>query len=194
MLLKDPPTALLAEEKIVVINNQAVSKLIVSWQPIVGVTQYQVNYRFNNGNFVSTTVSSPDFEIFNSDVGTYEFQVFSYNAALQTSATSADLTFVAQGKTALPGNVTGLTAEPISEKLVRLSWNLSTDVDVIHGGRVYVRHSTKTDGSGTFSNSVDLIEALAGNTTTAEVPYLEGEYILKSSEMMEIDLVQERQV
>jgi len=178
-LLKDPPSALQAEEKIVVINNQAVSKLIVSWQPIVGVTQYQVNYRFNNGNFVSQTVSAPDFEIFDSDIGTYEFQVFSYNAALQTSATSADLTFIAQGKTALPANVTGLTAEPISEKLVRLRWNLSTDVDVIHGGRVFVRHSTKTDGSGTFSNSVDLIEALAGNTTTAEVPYLEGEYILK---------------
>ena len=178
-LPKDPPSALQAEEKIVVINNQAVSKLIVSWQPIVGVTQYQVNYRFNNGNFISQTVSSPDFEIFNSDVGTYEFQVFSYNTALQTSATSANLTFTAQGKTALPGNVTGLTAEPISEKLVRLRWNLSTDVDVIHGGRVYVRHSTKTDGSGTFTNSIDLIEALAGNTTTAEVPYLEGEYILK---------------
>ena len=178
-LPKDPPSALQAEEKIVVINNQAVSKLIISWQPIVGVTQYQVNYRFNNGNFVSQTVSSPDFEIFDSDIGTYEIQVFSYNAALQTSATSADLTFVAQGKTALPGNVTGLTAEPISEKLVRLRWNLSTDVDVIHGGRVYVRHSTLTDGSGTFANSTDLIEALAGNTTTAEVPYLEGEYILR---------------
>ena len=178
-LPKDPPTALLAEEKLVEINNQAVSKLIVSWQPIVGVTQYQVNYRFNNGNFVSTTVSSPDFEIFNTDIGTYEFQVFSYNAALQTSATSADLTFNAVGKTALPSNVTGLTAEPINEKLVRLRWNRSTDLDVTHGGRVYVRHSTKTDGSGTFSNSVDLIEALAGNTTSAEVPYLEGEYILK---------------
>ena len=84
-----------------------------------------------------------------------------------------------KGKTALPSNVTGLTAEPISEKLVRLRWNLSTDVDVIHGGRVYVRHSTLTDGSGTFANSTDLIEALAGNTTTAEVPYLEGEYILR---------------
>jgi len=178
-LPKDPPNALQAEEKIVVINNQAVSKLIISWQPIVGVTQYQVNYRFNNGNFISQTVSAPDFEIFDSDIGTYEFQVFSYNTALQTSATSSNLTFTAQGKTALPANVTGLTAEPISEKLVRLRWNLSTDVDVIHGGRVYVRHSTKTDGSGTFSNSVDLVEALAGNTTTAELPYLEGEYILK---------------
>ena len=178
-LPKNPPSALQAEEKIVEINNQAVSKLIVSWQPITGVTQYQVNYRFNNGNFVSQTVSSPDFEIFNSDIGTYEIQVFSYNAALQTSATSADLTFNAVGKTALPSDVTGLTAEPISSKLVRLRWNLSTDLDVTHGGLVYVRHSTKTDGTGTFSNSVDLIQALAGNTTTAEVPYLEGEYILK---------------
>ena len=178
-LPKDPPNALQAEEKIVEINNQAVSKLIVSWQPIVGVTQYQVNYRFNNGNYVSTTVSSPDFEIFNTDIGTYEFQVFSYNTALQTSATSADLTFNAVGKTALPSNVTGLSAEPINEKLVRLRWNLSTDLDVTHGGRVYVRHSTLTNGNGTFSNSTDLIQALAGNTTSAEVPYLEGEYILK---------------
>ena len=90
-LPKDPPNALQAEEKIVEINNQAVSKLIVSWQPIVGVTQYQVNYRFNNGNFVSTTVSSPDFEIFNTDIGTYEFQVFSYNAALPVSYTHLTL-------------------------------------------------------------------------------------------------------
>ncbi len=178
-LPKDPPSALQAEEKIVEINNQAVSKLIVSWQPIVGVTQYQVNYRFNNGNFVSTTVSSPDFEIFNTDIGTYEFQVFSYNAALQTSATSADLTFFAVGKTALPSNVTGLSAEPINEKLVRLRWNRSTDIDVTHGGRVYVRHSPLTDGNGTFTNSTDLIQALSGATTSAEVPYLEGEYILK---------------
>ena len=175
----NPPSALTAVEKIVEINNRAVAKIILSWQPIVGVTQYQVNYRFNNGNFITTTVMSPDFEIFDTDIGTYEFQVFSYNNALQTSATSADLTFNAVGKTAIPSDVTGLTAEPISSKLVRLRWNLSPDLDVIHGGRVYVRHSSKTDGTGTFTNSTDLIQALAGNTTSAEVPYLDGEYILK---------------
>ena len=177
--LTSPPAALVATEQIVEINNRAVAKIILSWQPIVGVTEYQVNYRFNNGNFVSTTVSSPDFELFNSDIGTYEFQVFSFNTALQPSPTSADLTFNAVGKTAIPSDVTGLTAEPISSKLVRLRWNLSTDLDVIHGGRVYVRHSSKTDGTGTFTNSTDLIQALAGNTTSAEVPYLDGEYILK---------------
>ena len=178
-LLPNPPSALIAQEKIVEINNRAVSKIILSWQPIVGVTQYQVNYRFNNGNFITTTVLSPDFEVLNTDIGTYEFQVFSYNSSLQTSATSADLTFNAIGKTAIPSDVSGLTIEPINDKLARLRWNLSTDLDVTHGGRVYVRHSTKTDGTGTFTNSVDLIQALAGNTTSAIVPNLDGEYILK---------------
>ena len=175
----DPPNNVVANEKIVVINNQAVAKLIVSWQPIIGVTQYQVNYRFNNGNYTSQTVSSPDYEIFNTEKGVYEIQVFAYNKALELSPTSSDITFNAVGKTAVPANVQNLTAEPITDKVIRLRWNLSTDVDVIHGGRVYVRHSTKTDGSGTFSNAVDLIEALAGNTTEAIVPRLEGEYLLR---------------
>ena len=175
----DPPNNVIANEKIVVINNQAVAKLIISWQPITGVTQYQVNYRFNNGNYTSQTVSRPDYEIFNTEKGVYEIQIFAYNAALEISATSSDLTFNAVGKTAVPANVSNLTAEPISDKLIRLRWDLSTDVDVTHGGRVYVRHSTKTDGSGTFSNAVDLIEALAGNTTEATVPRLEGEYLLR---------------
>ena len=175
----DPPNNVVANEKIVVINNQAVAKLIISWQPITGVTQYQVNYRFNNGNYTSQTVSRPDYEIFNTEKGVYEIQIFAYNAALEISATSSDITFNAVGKTAVPSNVQNLTAEPISDKLIRLRWDLSTDVDVTHGGRVYVRHSTDASGAATFSNSVDLIEALAGNTTEATVPRLEGEYLLR---------------
>ena len=175
----DPPNNVVANEKIVVINNQAVAKLIISWQPITGVTQYQVNYRFNNGNYTSQTVSRPDYEIFNTEKGVYEIQIFAYNAALEISATSSDITFNAVGKTAVPANVQNLTAEPISDKLIRLRWDLSTDVDVTHGGRVYVRHSTDVSGAATFSNSVDLIEALAGNTTEATVPRLEGEYLLR---------------
>ena len=69
--------------------------------------------------------------------------------------------------------------EPITNKLVRLRWTKAVDPDVLHGGRVYVRHSNLTDGSGTFQNSVDLVTALAGNTTDVVVPSLDGEYILK---------------
>ena len=51
--LQPPPSNLSAVETIVPINNQAVSKIFLSWQPITGVIEYQVNYRYENGNFVS---------------------------------------------------------------------------------------------------------------------------------------------
>ena len=176
---RNPPSNLQAAERTVIINALAVTKLIVSWVSVTGVNQYLVQYRFNNTNWVNEIVFRPDFELLNTQAGTYEFRVFSYNAALKLSATSTDLTFNAVGKTAKPSDVQNLSIEPITNKLVRLRWNRSTDPDVIHGGRVYVRHSNLTDGSGTFQNSVDLITALAGNTTDATVPSLEGEYILK---------------
>jgi len=176
---KDPPSNLQASERIVVINALALTKLILSWVSVTGVSQYLVQYRFNNTNWVNEIVFRPDFEILNTEAGTYEFRVFSYNAALKLSATSSDITFNAVGKTARPSNVQNLSIEPITNKLVRLRWQKSTDPDVLHGGRIYVRHTNLTDGSGTFQSSVDLVTALAGNTTDVIVPSLEGEYILK---------------
>ena len=177
-LVKPPPTGLSADEVIVLINNQPVSKLIIRWQPVTGVSSYMITYRFDDNNIVSATTSSPDFEIFNTKVGSYEVSVRSLNAALEPSATAVTATFNTIGKTAVPGDVTGLTAEPVNKTTVRLRWNLSTDLDVTHGGLVYIRHSSKTDGTGTFSNAVDLVKA-PGNSTTVDVALLEGEYILK---------------
>ncbi len=177
--LKDPPSGLSAIEKIVTINNLAVSKIIVSWEVRTGVSQYLVQYRFNNTNWRSETVFRPDIEILNSEAGTYEIRVFSFNAALRLSNSASNITFTAEGKTIPPSAVQNLSYEPLTNKEVRLRWNLTTDPDVLHGGRVFVRHSNKTDGTGSFQNSVDLVPALAGNSTLAVVPALEGEYILK---------------
>jgi len=178
--LQPPPSNLSAVEKIVPINNQAVSKIIISWQPIVGVVEYQVNYRFNNGNFVSTKVSSPDFEIINSQLGTYEIQVFSYNINAQLSATSNDLTFNAVGKTALPEDPTGLTIEPVSDLFVRLRFTPATDIDVTHGGSISVRHTPSVDPAvATFSNSTEIIPKLSGNISETLVPALTGTYSIK---------------
>ena len=176
---KDPPENLQASERVVVINALAVSKIILSWKSVTGVSQYLVQYRFNNTNWVSETVFRPDFELLGTEKGIYEFRVYSYNAALTLSATFSGLGFSAVGKTAPPSDVQNLSMEPITNKLVRLRWSKAVDPDVIHGGRVYIRHSNLTDGTGTFQNSVDLISALAGNTTDVVLPSLEGEYILK---------------
>ena len=177
--LPPPPSNLSAFETIVAINNQAVSKIIISWRPIVGVVEYQVNYRYNNGNYVTERVTRPDFEIINSQLGTYEIQVFSYNIQGQLSTTSNDLTFLAVGKTALPEDPTGLTMEPVSELFIRLRFNPATDIDVTHGGSVSVRHTTDITGSATFANSVEIIPKLSGNISETLVPALTGTYSIK---------------
>jgi len=174
-----PPSALTISEKTIVINNIARSKLIVDWQPVEGVTQYQVNYKYKDGNYVSQVVFSSDFELLDTPVGEYTFEVFSYNAALNISANSTTKTFTAIGKTALPDNPTGLTIEPVNEEFVRLRFNQSTAIDVLHGGRVYVRHTNQTGGSATFQTAQDVIEAVAGSATEAICPSLEGTYLVK---------------
>ena len=178
--LKDAPTDLTATQQFYVENQKAKVKIILDYEAVQGVSQYRVQYRKDNGNFVSTTVTGTDFTIFDASEGTYEFRVFSLNAALEASAEPATLTRDFAGKTAIPADMTGLTAEPINNKLIRLKWNRSTDIDVTHGGLVYIRHdSSATDGSGSFENAVDLIEAAPGNSTEAVVPAITGEYILK---------------
>ena len=174
-----PPSSLTITEKTVVINNIARSKLIVDWQPVVGVTQYLVNYKVENGNYVSQVVFSSDFELLDTIKGTYTVQVFSYNAALEISTNPAETQFTAVGKTALPETVSGLTIEPINEQFVRLRFTQATAIDVLHGGRVYVRHTNQTGGAATFQAAQDVIEAVAGNTTEVIAPALPGTYLLK---------------
>ena len=167
-------------EKIVAINNKAVSKIIITWEAVSGVNEYQVNYRLDDNNFTSVRVLSNDFEIFNSSAGTYEIEVFAYNTLGDISSTATTLEITTQGKTAPPSDITGLSLEPINDKDVRLRWDLHPDVDVIHGGQIYVRHNTLVDGTATFQNSTNLVPALAGSSTLAIVPAIEGEYILKA--------------
>ena len=178
--VKPPPSGLSAVEQIVVLNNRAVSKIFVSWEPIQGVKEYRIESQFENDSVEVFRVSRPDFELFESRLGSYKFKVQSYNALgiLSTTAASID-DFKAVGKTALPADVTGLLVEPISDQLLRLRFNQSTDVDVIHGGNVVIRHSNLTDGTGTFTNSVDILPALSGNVSETLVPAIDGEYILK---------------
>ena len=178
--LKDAPSNLQGSEQIVVLNNRAVSKLFIQWQPVNGVTEYMVQYRFQNENFISERITRSDFTIFETLNGTYEVRVFSYNALGKPSTNPATTTFTTVGKTALPADVQNLRIEPISDQFVRLRFDKSTDVDVIHGGNVVIRSSNLTDGSGTFTNAVDVLPELSGNVSESIVPNIvQGEYILK---------------
>ena len=173
------PSNLSATEQIVVLNNRAVSKIFVSWEPVKGVKEYLLEFQFENDNPERIRVARPSFELFESRLGSYKFAVKSFNTLGVLSSDTSTLTFSAVGKTALPEDPSGLTIEPISDQFVRLRFNPSTSVDVIHGGTVSVRHTPNSGATATFANATEIIPKLAGNATEAIVPALEGTYLIK---------------
>jgi len=176
--LKDAPSSLQGTEQIVVLNNRAVSKLFIQWQPVNGVTEYMVQYRFKNENFISERITRSDFTIFETLNGTYEVRVFSYNALGRPSTNPATTTFTTVGKTALPDDVQNVQIEPLSDQFVRLRFDKSTSVDVVHGGNVVIRSSNLTTGA-TFTNAIDVVPELSGNISESIVPNIvNGTYLL----------------
>lgn len=164
---------------------QVLSKLIINWLASVdedgrtNAVQYLVQWRRVDGNWAQSYVTTQEYVIYDTTPGDYEVLIYGVNAGLQPSAQPARLDVSARGKLAEPANVQNLTIEQISANSARLRWDASTDLDVKIGGRVHIRHTSITDGTGTWTNSQDLIPAVPGYSTEAIVPMVEGEYLVK---------------
>tara|TARA_B100000700_G_scaffold234006_1_gene259304 strand:+ start:72 stop:3419 length:3348 start_codon:yes stop_codon:yes gene_type:complete len=173
------PSNLSATEQIYEENGVAKVKIITDWSSVAGSNQYRIQWRKANSNWTQETITKTDYEILDTTSGSYEIRVFSYNAQLTPSSTPATLSFSAVGKTAPPADVANLTFEAISANLGRLRWDRSTELDVINGGGIKFKHSSLTDGTGTWSNSVSFIASKNGGQTIADIPLLEGEVLVK---------------
>ena len=175
---KPSPSNLTATEQIVALSNRAVSKIFVAWEPVQGVKEYLLEFQYENDNPERLRVARPSFELFESRLGTYKFAVKSVNTLGKLSAGTSLLTFNAEGKTALPEDVQNVQIEPLSDQFIRLRFDKSTSVDVIHGGNVIIRGSNLITGAS-FTDSVDVIPELSGNVNETIVPNIvNGTYFL----------------
>ncbi len=173
-----PPGNLQATEALYENNGRALSKLVLSWQAVSGVTQYRIRWRPLNGNWTSTTQSRLDYEILDTSAGIYEVEVYSLSAGLLQSVQPASLTVNAIGKTAPPETVTGLSLIPIDGASAILSWTRSAELDVLLGGKVLIRHNVAMVGA-LWEESQEIVAAAAGSQTQKQVPLLEGTYLVK---------------
>lgn len=166
-------------------SGQVLSKLIISWLASIdddgrtNAVQYIVKWRRVNGNWAQDYVTTQEYIIYDTTPGDYEVLIYGVNVGLRPSAEPARLDVSARGKLAEPANVENLTIEQISANSARLRWDATTDLDVKVGGRVHIRHTSIADGTGSWTNSQDLIPAVPGYSTEAIVPMVEGEYIVK---------------
>ena len=175
----DPPNTINATEHLYVDGQSVLTAVELSWvAPAQRVSGFRVEYRLDNDNWLQVNTTNPSVRLTGLRAGTLYVQIRSVNN-LNKLSTAAVAQFALVGKTAPPGNVQNLTIEAISANSARLRWTATVDLDVKVGGRVHIRHTSLTDGSGTWSNSVDLIPAIAGYNTEAIVPLVEGEILVK---------------
>ena len=175
-----PPGNLQAIEQIVNINNQAKAKIIASWTPVSGATNYRVQWKKDNGNWIQDTAYGSDYEILDTSDGIYDFRVFTLNNALKPSANPSTVSFSAVGKTAVPADIANLTFEAVSSNTGRLRWDQSTELDVKLSGKIEIRHSSDTSGNAIWSKATTLIPAISGSASQAIVPLVEGEIFVKA--------------
>lgn len=177
-LLPPAPLNLTGVEILYDAGGIAKSKLLVSWQSVTGVVQYRVQWRRGSNNWNVTTVYSTDYEILDTVPGFYTIRVFSISPALIPSSRPALLVQTLLGKTAPPVNVTGISLIPIDNASAIISWDRSTELDVLLGGKVLIRHNVATTGA-IWDESQEIVSAAAGSETQKQVPLLEGTYLLK---------------
>jgi len=78
----------------------------------------------------------------------------------------------------LPPDPEGVTIEVISAEQVILRWSSTASGQKLEGFVAHIRHSARTDGTGTWPNSV-LLRKIEARTTHAVLPLLNGEYLIK---------------
>ena len=177
-IVYDAPIGLAAREVLYEGAGGVKSKILLSWQSVKGVSQYRIRWRIANGNWITDERFKVDYEILDNAVDQYEIEVYSINAALIPSREPAKLTFNAYGKTAPPANVTGLSLIAVDSASAILSWDRATDLDVLVGGKVLIRHSQSLIGAE-WEASQEIVAAAAGSQTQKLVPLLEGTYSVK---------------
>ena len=175
----DPVSSLNFTEFLYEDGQSVFSAIDVSWiSPEQRVSEFRLQYKIDDDNWTEVVTTSPSYTIRQTRPGELSVQVQAFNY-LGKGSTFTTGTTTLYGKTAQPANVQNLTFEAISANSGRLRWDPATDLDVKVGGKVEIRHSSKTDGSGTWANSVTLIPAKSGVQTEAIIPLVEGEVLAR---------------
>ncbi len=169
------PTGLKVIETLYEVNGEVRVKATFSWDAQDNVYSYKSQYRSTNGNIVTISNDrSNSVEILNIAPGNYDFFVQATSSLGKSSGVSS-IQHEILGKAYPPGNVLGFSLIPMADQAY-LSWEKTSDLDVAIGGSVRIRFSP--DKGAVWKDTVD-VALLAGSSTRAQVPLMNGVYAAK---------------
>ena len=166
---------------------------VANWTRGTGgfTASFDVRHRIDKGTFTEFNTTSTSVAVDGINPGsTFEVQVRAVGIGFPVKkSTFAKVTAVApalpdlgtddDGKpiTQIVPNVTNLSLSPINDRQASLQWTPPFN-EKLNNLVVLIRHSSKTDGTGTFTNAVKLAEVQA-TANSVTVPLINGEYIVK---------------
>ena len=104
-----PPTGLNIVEQLYKQADQVKSKLVISWEAVLGVSKYEVRWRKDNSDWhVYTKVGTND-EIADVTAGSFEIRIYSLNATGVPSSLPLSNTTIATGKDRSPSTVSNFS-------------------------------------------------------------------------------------
>ncbi len=161
------------------LNGRIAVKVTFHWRGPQGIKNFRVRYRHEDDNFVTARVQGTTFDIEDAKPGAYDIQVSSISASNVLFSEPALLSYVVQGLSAPPVDVSGLSMVPIGEGVALMTWTQAAELDVRLGGRVVIRHDPRPATTAEWASSTKIVDAVAGSATQKQVPLLPGTYFLK---------------
>ena len=166
---------------------------VANWTRGTGgfTASFDVKHRIDKGTFTEFNTTSTSVVVDGINPGsTFEVQVravgigfpvkkSTFAKVIAVAPALPDLGTDDNGKpiTQVVPNVNSLSLSPINDTQGLLKWNPPAN-EKLNNLVVLVRHSSKTDGTGTFTNAVKLAEVQA-TANSVTVPLMNGEYIIK---------------
>jgi predicted phage tail protein len=179
--LNEPPATpqdLTGTEILYPLNGRVTTKLALTWKGVRGVNEYKIRWRAEFGNWTEVRQYGPLYEIEDVTTGNYQVEVYAISSTQVISSAPAEMMFSVTGVSAPPANPTGVSLVPINESTAIIQWDLATDLDVLIGGEVLIRHDPRDMPAAEWSTSNAIVQAAAGNQTQKQVPLLAGTYFV----------------
>jgi len=174
--IPNKPSGIEIEEELYLITGTLVGvRMLVSWEGDRGA-RYELEYRPTNGNWIKLNTSTPSMDVEPVVAGTYEIRITAVSSIGLRSQTAL-LSKIIYGLTTPPVDVENFQLQAVSDSAF-LTWDESTDLDVIVGGKIKIKHTTDT-AAPTWSSSTEISGTIAGSTISATLPLIAGVYLAK---------------
>ena len=169
-------SSIVVNEELFLITGTLVGvRMSVSWVGDQG-SSYEIEYRPTNGNWIKLQSDTTSIDIEPVVAGTQQIRITAINSVGLRSQT-ASISKIIYGLTTPPVDVNNLQLQAVNGSAF-LTWDEATDLDVIVGGKIQIKHTTDIV-SPSWSSSTEISGIISGTTIAATLPLIAGVYLAK---------------